>query len=109
MKTKLHRLKVLSAVLCVALAACGGGGDDNGGGSGSSGGTGNSGNTSGTGGTGGTGGSTATRTVMFEATPVTGTSAEFLTQLNGQGARGFRFVSGFYFLGNPAGSEQKWA
>lgn len=44
---------------------------------------------------------------MFEATPVTGTSAEFLTQLNGQGARGFRFVSGFYFLGNPAGSEQK--
>ena len=43
---------------------------------------------------------------MYEALPVSGESNAFAASLNAQGARGFRFLSGFAFTTGPAAVEQ---
>ncbi|MDA7415365.1 hypothetical protein PGB34_03220 [Xenophilus arseniciresistens] len=46
-----------------------------------------------------------TRTFLYEALPTAADSAAFLAQLNSQGARGFRFLSGFAFTTSPTTTE----
>lgn len=43
---------------------------------------------------------------MYEALPPVVNAADFLAQLNAQGARGFRFLSGFAFTTGPSSFEQ---
>lgn len=43
---------------------------------------------------------------MYEALPPAANAADFLAQLNAQGARGFRYFSGFAFPTGPASFEQ---
>lgn len=105
----------LIALTCVVLAACGG--DDGpsaaapsgaGSGSGSSGGTGGGtgngggtgGGTGGTGGSGGSGGGAVTR--RYEALPTASDAASFLTLVNGEGAKGYRYLSDAYYAAEAA-------
>lgn len=48
----------------------------------------------------------ATRTFMYEALPLAGDRGAFAANLNAQGARGFRFLSGFAFTTSPTTAEQ---
>ncbi|AIO35354.1 hypothetical protein DM39_4769 [Burkholderia cenocepacia] len=98
----------LIALTCLALTACGGDdspspaasagngsgtgstGGSGGTGSGGSGGSGGTGGTGGSGGTGGTGGSTLT--LRYEAQPLASDAASFLTLLNAEGAKGYRYL-----------------
>ncbi|RKU03947.1 hypothetical protein C7H84_06715 [Burkholderia sp. Nafp2/4-1b] len=88
---------VVSIVLaCMALTACGG--DDSaspsaGTGSGAS-------NDGGTGGTGGSGGGTLT--LRYEALPAASDAASFLTLVNGEGAKGYRYLSDTYYADERA-------
>lgn len=47
----------------------------------------------------------STRTFMYEALPVAADAAAFAANLNAQGARGFRFLSGFAFTTSPTTVE----
>jgi hypothetical protein len=47
----------------------------------------------------------STRTFLYEALPVAGDSSAFAAHLNAQGARGFRFLSGFAFTTSPTTTE----
>lgn len=81
----------LIAMTCVALTACGGGDDSSTSATGSNPGTG-AGTGSGTGtGSGSSGGSTLT--LRYEALSPAGNAASFLTQVNAEGAKGFRYLS----------------
>ncbi|MGS0895660.1 hypothetical protein ACVBGC_24485 [Burkholderia stagnalis] len=106
----------LIALTCLALTACGG--DDNpttGGGSGSSnsgGGTGStgSGGTGDTGsggtGTGGSGGSGAgTLTLRYDAQPTAADQASFLTLVNSEGAKGYRYLGDYFYSTSNGGSN----
>ncbi|WP_241300141.1 hypothetical protein [Burkholderia stabilis] len=105
----------LIALTCLALTACGG--DDNspassGGGSGTSnnGGTGGSGGTgsggAGGGGTGGSGGSgSGTLTWRYEAQPVSADKASFLTLVNSEGAKGYRYLGDYYYSAGNGGTQ----
>ncbi|WP_423369599.1 hypothetical protein [Burkholderia sp. LMG 32019] len=108
----------LIALTCLALTACGG--DDNspsasaGGGSGTS----NNGGTGGTGGTGsggtgsggsggsGSGGSgSGTLTWRYEAQPVAADKASFLTLVNSEGAKGYRYLGDYYYNAGNGGTQ----
>jgi hypothetical protein len=108
----------LIALTCLALTACGGddsspaasggsGSSNNGGTGGSggtgSGGTGGSGGSGGSGGAGGTGGSTLT--LRYEAQPVAADQASFLTLVNSEGAKGYRYLGDYYYDGSHGGSQ----
>ncbi|WP_175691277.1 hypothetical protein [Burkholderia anthina] len=106
----------LIALTCLALTACGG--DDNsspassGGGSGTSnnggsGGTGSGGNGGGgTGGSGGAGGSgSSTLTLRYDAQPVAADAASFLTLVNSEGAKGYRYLADSYYDAANGGSR----
>ncbi|MET3821966.1 hypothetical protein ACVK00_000869 [Burkholderia sp. PvR073] len=90
----------LIALTCLALTACGG--DDNsspaasGGGSGASnnGGSGGTGS-GGTGGSGGSGGSTLTW--RYDAQTPAADGPSFLTLLNSEGAKGYRYLGDYYY------------
>ncbi|MGN5355004.1 hypothetical protein ACQ4P5_23800 [Ralstonia sp. L16] len=89
----------LIALTCVALTACGGGDSSStvatgsGSGSGTGAGTG-SGSGSGSGSGGGTSGSTLT--LRYEALTPAPDAASFLTQVNAEGAKGFRYLSDMF-------------
>ncbi|KVD43752.1 hypothetical protein WS61_15975 [Burkholderia sp. ABCPW 11] len=106
---------VLIALTCVALTACGG--DDNsspaasggsgtsnngGGGTGAagtgSGGTGSGG--TGSGGSGGSGGSTVT--LRYETKPIASDKASFVTLVNGEGAKGYRYLGDYFYSADNA-------
>ncbi|MDN7896652.1 hypothetical protein [Burkholderia cepacia] len=100
----------LIALTCLALTACGG--DDNsspassGGGSGTS----NNGGTGGTGsggtGSGGSGGSgSGTLTLRYDAQPTAADQASFLTLLNSEGAKGYRYLGDYYYAPTDGGSR----
>ncbi|MCO1385912.1 DUF2345 domain-containing protein [Burkholderia multivorans] len=106
----------LIALTCVVLAACGGddspsaaapagSGSGSGNSGGTGGGTGNGGGTSGgtgggTGGTGGSGGGAVT--LRYEALPTASDAASFLTLVNGEGAKGYRYLSDAYYAADAA-------
>lgn len=106
----------LIALTCVVLAACGGddspsaaapagSGSGSGNSGGTGGGTGNAGGTSGgtgggSGGTGGSGGGAVT--LRYEALPTASDAASFLTLVNGEGAKGYRYLSDAYYAADAA-------
>ncbi|MCA8404521.1 hypothetical protein LGN09_06440 [Burkholderia cenocepacia] len=107
----------LIALTCLALTACGGGDDNsspassggsgtsnNGGGTGGtgSGGTGSGGN-GGAGGSGGSGGSTLTW--RYEAQPVAADRASFLTLVNNEGAKGYRYLGDYFYTAGNGGTQ----
>ncbi|KVK80138.1 hypothetical protein WS90_02030 [Burkholderia cepacia] len=98
----------LIALTCLALTACGGGDDNSSpaasGGSGTSnnGGTGGTGG-SGSGGSGGSGGSTMTW--RYDAQPTAADQASFLTLLNSEGAKGYRYLGDYYYNASSGGSR----
>ncbi|MBN3830506.1 hypothetical protein [Burkholderia sp. Ac-20344] len=102
----------LIALTCLALTACGG--DDSspaasGGGSGTTnnGGTGGTGSggtgTGGNGGSGGSGGSTLTW--RYDAQPVAADQTSFLTLVNNEGAKGYRYLGDYYYDASHGGSQ----
>ncbi|VWC58200.1 MULTISPECIES: hypothetical protein [Burkholderia] len=108
----------LIALTCLALTACGGddsspaasgggSGTSNNGGSGGTGGTGSggtgSGASGGTGGSGGSGGSTLT--LRYDAQPPATDQASFLTLLNSEGAKGYRYLGDYYYSASNGGSQ----
>lgn len=105
----MKKAAALIALACLTLSACGGGDDSSSVASGSS----SSGSSSGTGGgsssgAGGSSGSGAsgsgsggsTFTSRFEALTSAGDAPSFLTQLNAEGAKGFRYVGDEFFSGD---------
>ncbi|WP_446901028.1 hypothetical protein [Burkholderia sp. YIM B11467] len=104
------KVAALIALTCLALTACGG--DDasspaaSGGGSGTSnnGGTGGTGSGgTGTGGSGGSGGSTLT--LRYDAQPTAADQASFLTLLNSEGAKGYRYLGDYFYNASSGGSR----
>ncbi|WP_321859805.1 hypothetical protein [Burkholderia cenocepacia] len=98
----------LIALTCLALTACGGGDDPSAGsGSGSSnnGGSGGNGSTGsgGSGGTGGSGGSTLTW--RYDATTPASDGPSFLTLLNSEGAKGYRYLSDYFYSAGNGGTQ----
>ncbi|QVN20179.1 hypothetical protein [Burkholderia pyrrocinia] len=100
----------LIALTCLALTACGGddnpstgsgSGSSNNGGSGGTGSTGSGGN--GSGGSGGSGGSTLTW--RYEATTPASDGPSFLTLLNSEGAKGYRYLGDYYYDASNGGSR----
>lgn len=82
----------LIALTCVALTACGGGDS-----SASAIGPGSSSDSGSGSGSGSGGGSTgSTMTLRYEALPPAGDAASFLAQVNGEGAKGFRYLSDMF-------------
>ncbi|WP_322079016.1 hypothetical protein [Burkholderia cepacia] len=106
----------LIALTCLALTACGGddnsspaasggSGTSNNGGTGGTGGTGGSGS-GGNGGSGGSGGSGgATMTWRYDAQPTAADQASFLTLLNSEGAKGYRYLGDYYYNASSGGSR----
>ncbi|UEP23704.1 hypothetical protein LL999_26140 [Burkholderia ambifaria] len=104
----------LIALTCLALTACGGddnsasavsaggSGASNNGGSGGAGGTGGSGG-GGTGGSGGSGGSTLTW--RYDAQPPAADGPSFLTLLNSEGAKGYRYLGDYYYDATSGGTR----
>ncbi|KVQ61940.1 hypothetical protein [Burkholderia territorii] len=96
----------LIALTCLALTACGG--DDNSSPAASSGGTGtsNNGGTGGgdSGGTGGAGGSTLT--LRYDAQVPAADGPGFLTLLNNEGAKGFRYLGDYYYDATNGGGTR---
>ncbi|RQR26302.1 MULTISPECIES: hypothetical protein [unclassified Burkholderia] len=97
----------LIALTCLALTACGGG-DDNaspaasGGGTSDNGGSGGAGG-SGSGGTGGSGGSTLTW--RYDAQTPAADGPGFLTLLNSEGAKGYRYLGDYYYDAASGGTR----
>ncbi len=105
----MKKAAALAVFACFVLSACGG--DDNptsssASSSTSSGSTSTSGSTGGTGtGTGSSSGSTgsgSTQTARFEALAPASDAASFLTQLNAEGAKGFRYLADEFYSGDGA-------
>ncbi|MEK6349144.1 MAG: hypothetical protein V4764_16795 [Burkholderia sp.] len=106
----MKKAAALVALACLTLSACGGGDDSSPAAAGSSssgtststGGGASSGSGSGSSGTGssGTGSSGSTLTPRFEALTPAADAASFLTQLNAEGAKGFRYVGDEFFSGD---------
>lgn len=103
----------LIALTCLALTACGGDdnfiarvvrrfGTTNNGGSGGSGGTGGAGS-GGNGGSGGSGGGTLTW--RYEAQPVAADRASFLTLVNNEGAKGYRYLGDYFYAAGNGGTQ----
>ncbi|RQS19270.1 hypothetical protein DIE03_34885, partial [Burkholderia sp. Bp8992] len=88
-------------------ASSGGSGTSNNGGSGGTGGTGGSGSggtgSGGNGGSGGSGGSTLTW--RYEAQPVAADKASFLTLVNNEGAKGYRYLGDYFYNASSGGSQ----
>ncbi|NIE56326.1 MULTISPECIES: hypothetical protein [unclassified Burkholderia] len=107
----------LIALTCLALTACGGddsspaasggSGSSNNGGAGGTGGTGSGGSGSGgNGGSGGSGGSGGgTLTWRYEAQPVAADKASFLTLVNSEGAKGYRYLGDYYYSSSNGGTQ----
>lgn len=107
----------LIALTCLALTACGGddsspaasggSGTSNNGGTGGTGGTGSGGTGSGGGGgSGGSGGSGGgTLTWRYEAQPVAADKASFLTLVNNEGAKGYRYLGDYYYSASNGGTQ----
>ena len=96
----------LIALTCLALTACGG--DDSSPAASGGSGTSNNGGTGGTGGTGsgGNGGSGGgTLTWRYEAQPVAADKASFLTLVNSEGAKGYRYLGDYYYNASSGGTQ----
>ncbi|MBN3723153.1 hypothetical protein [Burkholderia sp. Ac-20379] len=105
----MKKAAALVALACLTLSACGGGDDSSpvASGSSSSGSSASSGGgaSSGAGGSSGTGSpgtGSSTFTSRFEALTPANDAASFLTQLNAEGAKGFRYVGDEFFSGDAS-------
>ncbi|MEN8514375.1 hypothetical protein [Burkholderia sp. RS02] len=106
----------LIALTCLALTACGGDNNSSSASSGSGSGTSNNGGSGGTGGTGsggtgsgGSGGSSGSGgsmlTLRYDAQPTAADQAGFLTLLNSEGAKGYRYLGDYFYNASNGGSR----
>lgn len=107
----MKKAAALLALACLTLSACGGGDDSSsvasgssssGSSGGTSGGSSSGGGSSGSGSSSGTGSSGSTLAPRFEALTSATDAASFLAQINGEGAKGFRYVGDEFFSGDGA-------